>query len=82
MNALALLSNILSPRKLVDPPPLPQPVETSNDRLATELAANMQHQEQLKEQVGVLQQRVVDAETTLLKQRELLGETERNIEEF
>ena len=58
MNPLALLSNVLSPievdrlRKLGDPPPLPQPVEPSNDQLATE---QMQHQEQLKKQVGVLQ---------------------------
>ena len=44
-------------------PPLPQPVETSTDQLPMELAAKVQHQEQLKKQVGVLQQRVVDAET-------------------
>ena len=36
----------------------------------------MQHQEQLKKHVSVLQQRVVDAET------KLLVETERNIEEW
>ena len=62
-------------RKLVGSPPLP--VEPSNDQLALELAAKMQHQEILRKQVGVLQQRVVDAETKLLKQKELLGETER-----
>ena len=45
-------------RKLVDPPspPLLQPVEPSNDQPAMEVAAKMQHQEQLKK-------RVVDAET-------------------
>ena len=64
-NALALLSKVLSPsdvnrlRKLVDPPPLPQPVEPFSDKLAMELAAKMQHQEQLKNQVGVLQQCIV-----------------------
>ena len=45
-----------------------------NDQLAMELAAKMQHQELLKKQVGVQQQRVVDAETKLLKLKELLGE--------
>ena len=63
MNALVLLSNVLSPsevdrlRKLVGPPPLPQPEEPSN-------------------------QRVIGAVTKLLKQKELLGETERSIEEL
>ena len=70
MNALALLSNRLSPSEV--------------DRLRSndQLAAKMQHQEQLKKQVGVLQQRVVDAETKLLKQMELLGESERSIKEL
>ena len=86
MNALAFLSNVLIPvevdslRKLLDPPPpppLPQPAGPSNDQPAMWLAATMQHQEQLKKQVDVLQQRVVDAETKLLQQEELLGETER-----
>ena len=45
-------------------------------------AAKMQHQEQLKKQVGVLQQRLVHAETKLVKQEELFGGTERNIEEL
>ena len=45
-------------------------------------AAKTQHQELLKKQVGVSQQRVVDAKTKLLKHKELLGETERNIEEL
>ena len=61
---------------------MPRSVEPSNDKLAMELAATMQQQEQLKKQVGVLQQRVVDAETKLMKQKELLGEAERNTEEL
>ena len=64
------------------PPSLAPDGGTLNDQLAMRLAADMQHQEQLKKQVGVLQQRVVDAETKLLTQKELLGETERNIDEL
>ena len=57
MDALALLSNVLSPievdrlRKL-DPHPLPQPVESSNGQVAMELASKMQHQEQLNKTSG------------------------------
>ena len=65
-DALALLSNVLSPSE----------VEPFNDQFGMELAAKMQHQEILRKQVGVLQQRVVDTETKPLKQKELLGETE------
>ena len=76
---LFLLSNVLSPSEVDRLRKLAPAVEPSDDQLAMELAANMQHQEQLKKQVGVLQQRVIDAETKLLKRKELLGETERSV---
>ena len=55
-------------------------MEPSSDKLVMELAAEMQLQEQLKNSVGVLQQRVVDAETKLLKQ-EMHCESDGNLVE-
>ena len=88
LNALDLLSNILGPaefdrlRKVSDLPPPLQPLEPTNDQLALELACKMQQQEQMKKQVGPLQQRVVDAEVKLLKQQEQLRDTTQTISDL
>ena len=90
MKALALLSSVLSPievdrlRKLVDPPSLAPIGGTLQRSTCHGDCCQNAASRPVEETSGCLacSKRVVDAETKLLKQKELLGETERNIEEL